>query len=157
VRELENEVQRALALAAAPGQLLGPELLSTRLHVVLEPIEAATIERETLRESFGRLEACLIRRTLERANGRRAPQRTDPRRALGRHGGLSSSRRGRPSFGVLGGEGAGQVVVQGNSKRRQHAPERCGRNTVVAGYRRCLLLILAVKGAGRTSSNPRPQ
>ncbi|HEX2485069.1 MAG TPA: sigma 54-interacting transcriptional regulator, partial [Myxococcota bacterium] len=53
VRELENEVQRALALAAAPGQLLGPELLSTRLHGVLEPIEAATIEGETLRESLG--------------------------------------------------------------------------------------------------------
>ena len=71
VRELENEVHRALALAEA-GQWLGPELLSSRLHGVLEPIEAATIEGETLRESLGRLEAWLIRRTLERADGRRA-------------------------------------------------------------------------------------
>jgi DNA-binding NtrC family response regulator len=39
---------------------------------VLEPIEAATVEGETLRESLARLEAWLIRRTLERAGGRRA-------------------------------------------------------------------------------------
>jgi two-component system, NtrC family, response regulator HydG len=67
-----NEVQRALALAGVPGQALGTELLSTRLHGVLEPIEAATIEGESLRESLARLEAWLIRRTLERADGRRA-------------------------------------------------------------------------------------
>jgi DNA-binding NtrC family response regulator len=64
VRELENEVQRALALAGVPGQTLGTELLSNRLHGVLEPIEAATIEGESLRESLAHLEAWLIRRTL---------------------------------------------------------------------------------------------
>jgi transcriptional regulator with PAS, ATPase and Fis domain len=71
VRELENEVQRALALAEA-GQLLERELLSPRLLGVLEPIEANVVEGETLRESMGRIEAWLIRRTLERAGGRRA-------------------------------------------------------------------------------------
>ena len=65
VRELENEVQRALALAE-PGQLLERELLSPRLLGVLEPIEADAVEGETLRESMGRVEAWLIRRTLER-------------------------------------------------------------------------------------------
>jgi transcriptional regulator with PAS, ATPase and Fis domain len=71
VRELENEVQRALALAEA-GQLLERELLSPRLLGVLEPIEAAAVEGETLRESMGRIEAWLLRRALERTGGRRA-------------------------------------------------------------------------------------
>ena len=71
VRELENEVQRALALAE-PGQLLERELLSPRLLGVLEPIEANVVEGETLRESMGRVEAWLIRRTLERCDNRRA-------------------------------------------------------------------------------------
>jgi transcriptional regulator with PAS, ATPase and Fis domain len=72
VRELENEVQRALALAE-PGQLLDRDLLSPRLQGVLEPIEGAAIAPgETLRESMARVEAWLIRRALERCEGRRA-------------------------------------------------------------------------------------
>ncbi len=71
VRELENEVQRALALAE-PGQLLEAELLSPRLHGVLEPIETNVAPGESLRESLGRIEAWLIRRALEHCDGRRA-------------------------------------------------------------------------------------
>jgi transcriptional regulator with GAF, ATPase, and Fis domain len=71
VRELENEVQRALALAE-PGQVIDRELLSPRLSGVLEPIEANVAEGETLRESLARIEAWLIRRALERCDGRRA-------------------------------------------------------------------------------------
>jgi transcriptional regulator with PAS, ATPase and Fis domain len=78
VRELENEVQRALALADA-GALLDRDLLSPRLSGVLEPIEANAVDGETLKESLGRIEAWLIRRALERCEGRR----TETARRLG--------------------------------------------------------------------------
>jgi transcriptional regulator with PAS, ATPase and Fis domain len=71
VRELENEVQRVLALAE-PGEVLTPALLSERLADVLEPVEAPARPGETLRESLARVEAWLIRRTLEHNGGRRA-------------------------------------------------------------------------------------
>ena len=38
----------------------------------MEPIEAAVTPGETLKESLGRIEAWLIRRALERCEGRRA-------------------------------------------------------------------------------------
>ena len=71
-------MQRALALAEA-GQTLERDLLSPRLHGVMEPIEAAVSPGETLKESLGRIEAWLIRRALERCDDRR----TETARRLG--------------------------------------------------------------------------
>ncbi|MEE8582058.1 MAG: sigma 54-interacting transcriptional regulator, partial [Myxococcota bacterium] len=71
VRELENEMQRALALAE-PGEVITPLLLSESLGKIVEPIEAGAKPGETLRESMARVEAWLIRRTLEQNGGRRA-------------------------------------------------------------------------------------
>jgi Nif-specific regulatory protein len=71
VRELENQVQRALALAE-PGTEIGPELISSRLSQIQEPVHAAAHEGETLRETLHRIEALLIRRALDRNGDRRA-------------------------------------------------------------------------------------
>ena len=64
-------MQRALALAEA-GEMIPPKLLSDRVAGILEPIEAAANLDGTLRESMARIEGWLIRRSLERHNGRRA-------------------------------------------------------------------------------------
>ncbi len=71
VRELENEMQRALALVDA-GKPVEPEHLSDRVAGALEPVEEATHSGETLRQNLDRLEAWLIRRSLEDHGGRRA-------------------------------------------------------------------------------------
>jgi len=71
VRELENEMHRALALAR-PGELITPELLSDRITEILEPVTANVRPGETLRDSINRIEAWLIRRSLEQHSGRRA-------------------------------------------------------------------------------------
>jgi transcriptional regulator with GAF, ATPase, and Fis domain len=73
VRELENEILRALALAD-PGETLTPSHFSDRLRGSFAPLEAAetTIPPgETLRDTMDRLEAWLVRRALERHQGRR--------------------------------------------------------------------------------------
>jgi transcriptional regulator with PAS, ATPase and Fis domain len=71
VRELENEIQRALAVAE-PGSALAPAQFSTRLFEVLEPVQAVVQPGDSLRETLARVEAWLIRRTLETNSGRRA-------------------------------------------------------------------------------------
>ncbi len=71
VRELDNEIQRAIALAG-PDQELGPEHFSERLFGILEPIEANMRSGDSLRESLDRVEAWIIRETLEVNGGRRA-------------------------------------------------------------------------------------
>jgi Nif-specific regulatory protein len=73
VRELENEMQRALALVE-PGEAIGPHHLSERLRDALRGIEetGAKPGAETLRAQVARLEAWLIRRALAAHGGRRA-------------------------------------------------------------------------------------
>ena len=71
VRELENEMHRALALAR-PGELVTPKLLSDRITEILEPVATNVRNQETLRENMSRIEAWLIRRSLEQHDGRRA-------------------------------------------------------------------------------------
>jgi transcriptional regulator with PAS, ATPase and Fis domain len=71
VRELENEIQRALALSR-PGETLTPLHFSERLSTILEPIDAAVQPGESLRDTLGRIEAWLIRRSLDAHHGRRA-------------------------------------------------------------------------------------
>jgi transcriptional regulator with PAS, ATPase and Fis domain len=71
VRELENEMHRALALAE-PGDLIQPSLLSDWVIDIVEPIEQSVRAGEPLRENMNRIEAWLIRRTLEQLGGRRA-------------------------------------------------------------------------------------
>jgi transcriptional regulator with PAS, ATPase and Fis domain len=71
VRELENEIQRALAVSEA-GSELTPAQFSTRLFEILEPVQAVVQPGESLRETLGRVEAWLIRRTLEANSGRRS-------------------------------------------------------------------------------------
>ena len=71
VRELENEMQRVLALAE-PGELVAPPLLSDRIVSLIEPVRGSTRPGETLRDSMSRIEAWLIRRSLEHHGGRRA-------------------------------------------------------------------------------------
>jgi len=71
VRELENEIQRALAVAE-PGCALTPEHFSARLFEVLEPVQAVVRPGDSLRETLGRVEAWLIRHSLELNRGRRA-------------------------------------------------------------------------------------
>jgi len=73
VRELENEILRALALAD-PGETLTPTHFSERLRGSFAPLEdapAAIPPGETLRDTMDRLEAWLVRRALERHQGRR--------------------------------------------------------------------------------------
>jgi transcriptional regulator with PAS, ATPase and Fis domain len=86
VRELENEMQRALALVE-PGATLTPAHFSERLRGLVEPIEtlASLLDPgEGLRESLARVEAWLIRRTLDAHDGRRAA--TARRLAITREG-----------------------------------------------------------------------
>jgi transcriptional regulator with PAS, ATPase and Fis domain len=71
VRELENEMQRVLALAE-PGELVSPRLLSPRLTHDMEPVGRGASRPETLRETMGRVEAYVLRRALERNDGRKA-------------------------------------------------------------------------------------
>jgi Nif-specific regulatory protein len=73
VRELENEMQHALALAET-GATIGVRHLSERLHATLSPIEEATRSdaHETLHAQLARVEAWLIRRSLDAHGGRRA-------------------------------------------------------------------------------------
>ncbi len=71
VRELENEMQRALALAEA-GELITPKLLSNRVLGIIEAIDQVPRGTETLRESLDRIEAWLIRRALDHNGDRRA-------------------------------------------------------------------------------------
>jgi transcriptional regulator with PAS, ATPase and Fis domain len=78
VRELENEMQRAVALAD-PNAAISPDHLSPRLLGILEPVEAAARRGETLRDTLGRIEAWLIRRSLDAHGG----HRTDTARRLG--------------------------------------------------------------------------
>jgi DNA-binding NtrC family response regulator len=80
-RELENEIQRALVLAA-PGESLAPAHFSERIGHSLEAVERVEAELrsgETLRETLARVEAWLLRRALE-ANQN---QRTRTARQLG--------------------------------------------------------------------------
>ena len=70
VRELENEMQRSLALAE-PGALITPRLLSERVRQILEPIRENARPGDTLRDNLNRIEAWLIRRSLEQHGGRR--------------------------------------------------------------------------------------
>jgi Nif-specific regulatory protein len=70
VRELENEMQRCVALAEA-GATIGPELLSERIAGALEPLGGASQRGETLREALERVEAWIIRRSLDQNRGRR--------------------------------------------------------------------------------------
>ena len=71
VRELENEVQRALALSDA-GTEIPAERLSPRVSEWCEPIERLVHEGEPLRESLDRVEAWLLRRSLDQHGGRKA-------------------------------------------------------------------------------------
>ncbi|MDJ0866464.1 MAG: sigma 54-interacting transcriptional regulator, partial [Myxococcota bacterium] len=72
VRELENEMQRALAVAE-PGEAIAPRHLSERVHGTLDPLqEVAGADGETLRDQLQRLEAFLLRRSLDAHAGRRA-------------------------------------------------------------------------------------
>jgi Nif-specific regulatory protein len=70
VRELENEMQRCVALAE-PGSVISPALLSERIAGALEPLSAASRRGETLREALERVEAWIIRRSLDQNDGRR--------------------------------------------------------------------------------------
>ena len=75
IRELENEIQRALVLAE-PGEALEPSHFSDHLGGIIDTVEEATRELragETLRETLERIEAWLIRRSLE-ANQQRRTQ-----------------------------------------------------------------------------------
>ena len=70
VRELENEMQRLVALAE-PGDVLTPSQLSSRLLGILEAGSAAGEARESLRAQMDRVESWLLRRALDRNDGRR--------------------------------------------------------------------------------------
>ncbi len=74
VRELENQIQHALALAE-PGEPLERRHFSDQLGASVEPLETlgvAALAGAPLRETIGRLEALLIRRALEANGGRRS-------------------------------------------------------------------------------------
>jgi len=73
VRELENEIQRALVLAE-PGETLEPVHFSERIGQTLEVIEASQAELkpgETLHDTLTRIEAWLLRRALDTNHGHR--------------------------------------------------------------------------------------
>jgi Nif-specific regulatory protein len=78
VRELENELLRAVAMAA-PGRRIGPEHLSDRLRESVEPVESRIQPGDTLRDTLDRVETVLIRRALTAS----ANSRTDTARRLG--------------------------------------------------------------------------
>ena len=71
VRELENEMQRALALVE-PGEPITAEALSANLAGALAPIEANVVADDSLRDNMRRVEAWMIRQTLDEHGGRRA-------------------------------------------------------------------------------------
>ena len=71
VRELENEMQRCVALAEA-GETIDAERLSDRMTGAFEPVGELVRPGETLHAALGRLEAWLIRHTLDENAGRRA-------------------------------------------------------------------------------------
>jgi transcriptional regulator with PAS, ATPase and Fis domain len=74
VRELENEIQRALVLAE-PGETLEPAHFSERIGHTLELVEASQVELkpgENLRETLARIEAWLLRRALDANHNQRA-------------------------------------------------------------------------------------
>jgi Nif-specific regulatory protein len=71
VRELENEMQRALALLEA-GETISARTLSPTVAGALAPIEAIVIQEDSLRDNLHRIEAWIIRRSLEQHEGRRA-------------------------------------------------------------------------------------
>jgi len=74
VRELENEIQRVLVLAA-PGAVLGEEHWSDLLAAEMPPSEIEGLElagEEHLRDTLDRVEAWLIRNALDRHAGRRS-------------------------------------------------------------------------------------
>lgn len=83
VRELENEILRALMLAA-PRSLITPRQLSPKLCEILEPIADGARPEETLREALDRVEGWLLRRALANNGGRKA--RTAKRLGLTREG-----------------------------------------------------------------------
>ena len=73
MRELENEIQRALALAL-PGESLGPEcFLQQQGGASTQDIESFRTgsPRETLRETLIRLERQIVRQRLQEHGGRR--------------------------------------------------------------------------------------
>jgi transcriptional regulator with PAS, ATPase and Fis domain len=90
VRELENEIQRALALVPS-GSALDAAQFSARLREPLTPVDAELQPGESLRESLDRVEAWLIRRTLDAHGGRRAE--TARRLAITREGLYKKMRR----------------------------------------------------------------
>ncbi|MGH0037469.1 MAG: sigma-54 interaction domain-containing protein [Myxococcota bacterium] len=71
VRELENEMQRVLALAE-PGEIVSPRLLSPRLTHDMAPLSRGASRPETLRETMARVESYVLRRALERNEGRKS-------------------------------------------------------------------------------------
>jgi two-component system NtrC family response regulator len=71
VRELENEIQRALALAEPGGDALSGPLLRPPA-AFLPPIESSLRPGDTLRETLDRVEAWLIREALAAHGGCRA-------------------------------------------------------------------------------------
>ena len=72
IRELENEMQAALAQVEA-GTVLEPEHFSERVRGVLDPVAHAPAPgTEPLRETVERFEAWAIRRALARHHGRKA-------------------------------------------------------------------------------------
>ena len=76
VRELENEMQCALALVES-NEPIRPRQLSERLQGALEPMRQVAREGDTLRQTVARLEAWLIRRSLDaHGGGRTATART---------------------------------------------------------------------------------
>jgi Nif-specific regulatory protein len=83
VRELENEIQRALALSE-PGGEITPDLLSDSLSSIIESVEGAIREGESLQETLQRIEAWLLRRALEAHDGHRT--RTAQRLGITREG-----------------------------------------------------------------------
>jgi transcriptional regulator with PAS, ATPase and Fis domain len=70
VRQLENEMQRALALAE-PGGLVTPMLLSDAVASIALPIAQGAQAGDTLRANLDRIETWLIRRALEQHGQRR--------------------------------------------------------------------------------------
>jgi Nif-specific regulatory protein len=70
VRELENEMQRALALVER-GDTITADALSSNVSASLAPIEANVVDGDSLRDNLHRVEAWMIRRTLEEQGGHR--------------------------------------------------------------------------------------
>ncbi len=64
-------MQRALA-PVEPNEPITAKTLSANLSDPLAPIEANLVSEDSLRANMRRVEAWMIRRTLEQQNGRRA-------------------------------------------------------------------------------------